>query len=131
MWNLQREGGQQINTMYPDIPPGVLLARKTCNDVCVDMDELQRADWFWNRRPRKLVLSLRKASVILMFYFFLWITSMYAREQTLAIATIRGVAWVALAATAGAIFVDIFRYAQWKWEYGRAIRRLLLTATWD
>jgi hypothetical protein len=131
MWNLRKEGGQQFKTMYPDIPPGVLLARKKCNDISVDLDELQRADWFWKRRPKKLVLCLRKTLGILFFYFFLGIASMYLRDQTLAIITIRSVGWVTLAATAVAVFVDIFRYAHWKWEYSSAIRRLLATATWE
>ena len=38
------------------------------------------------------------------------------------------IAWVAAAAIAVAVFVDIFRYAQWKWEYCRAVSRFFATA---
>jgi hypothetical protein len=132
MWNARREGEQeQINIMYPDIPPCALLEGRKCGSISVDSNELRRADWFWYRRPRKLVLSPRRTLGVLFFYLCLGITSMCMSEQTLAIVTIRDVAWVTLAAAGGAIFVDILRYAQWKWEYGKAIRRLLATATWD
>jgi hypothetical protein len=57
----------------------------------------------------------------------LFFTSVILHDQSIAINVIRCVAWMALAAIGVALFVDITRYAQWKWEYRCAISRFLET----
>jgi hypothetical protein len=52
---------------------------------------------------------------------------MIVHNQSLATEVIRGVAWIALAAIGVGVFVDITRYAQWKWEYRCALSRFLAT----
>jgi hypothetical protein len=96
-------------------------------NVSVNRDEFQRAQWFWGRRPNKLILSVDKAIRVGIFYILLLFASMVVQNQTLAIDIIQGIAWIALAAIAVAVFVDISRYAQWKWDYCCAISRVFAT----
>jgi hypothetical protein len=56
-----------------------------------------------------------------------FVTSVIVHNQSLATDVIRCIAWIALAAIEVAVFVDITRYAQWKWEYRCAISRFLET----
>lgn len=127
MWNPLRERERQLKTLYPDMPPRALLVKCLGENVSVNCDEFQRAQWFWERRPNKLVLSRNKALRILLLYLLFLIISIFVHEQTPATDVIRSIAWIALAAIAVAVFVDISRYAQWKWEYCRAISRLFAT----
>jgi hypothetical protein len=53
---------------------------------------------------------------------------MFTHGQAQVFAVIVDVAWAALAATVTAVFVDISRYAQWKWEYRSAIVRVCTKA---
>jgi hypothetical protein len=128
MWNPLREDERQLHTLYPDIAPEALLSRFLGKNISADAGELERAQWFWVRRPKKLILSKDMATRIVAFYLLLWTTSMFAHGQAQVTAVIVDVAWAALAASAAAVFVDISRYAQWKWEYRSAIARLCTTA---
>jgi hypothetical protein len=127
MWNPLREHEKQLHQLYPDVPPKALLLQHLGKNVSGNCDEFRRAQWFWERRPNTLVLSVDKATWIGIFYVSLFFASMIVHNQTLAANVIRGVAWIALAAIAVAVFVDITRYAQWKWEYRCAISRFLAT----
>ena|ERR1700740_2240352 len=110
---------------YPDMPPEALLVRQLGRNVRVDLDELRRAKWFWERRPKKLILSPEKSARFLILCLCLWILSASSPEQLPATAVIRDAAWVALFAASVAVFVDVLRYAHWKWVYRCAISRLL------
>ena len=125
MWNPLREHERELHNLYPDVPPKALLLQYLGKNVPVNCDEFRRVQWFWERRPSKLVLSPYKAVQIGIFYISLFITSMIVHNQYVASDVIRRVAWIALAAIAVAVFVDITRYAQWKWEYRCAIYRFL------
>jgi hypothetical protein len=127
MWNPFREGEGCLRTLYPDMPPETLLIQHLGINNSVKGGELQRADWFWHRRPKKLILSRDKALWVALLYLLLWIGLAFIPQ---AIEVIRGIAWLALAAIAVAVFVDICRYAQWKREYYSAISRLIVAATW-
>jgi hypothetical protein len=127
MWKPLRERERELDRLDPDLPPEGLLLQNTRKNASVNGDEFRRAQWFWERRPSKLVLSPDKVVPISILYLLLFITSMIVHNQSLATDVIRGVAWIALAAIAVAVFVDITRYAQWKWEYRCAITRFLAT----
>jgi hypothetical protein len=127
MWRRLRERERELDGLDPDVPPEALLLQNTRKNACVNCDEFRRAQWFWERRPSKLVLSPDKAVPISTLYFLLFITSMIVHNQSPAGDVIRSVAWIALAAIGVAVFVDITRYAQWKWEYRCAITRFLAT----
>lgn len=127
MWNSFRERERGTGTLYPDVPPEALLIQHLGKNISVDDDELQRARWFWGRRPNKFILSTDRALRIVTFYLLLWSTSLFNQDHAQATAVVWGVAWVALAGIAVAVFVDISRYARWKWEYFYAISRLFAT----
>jgi hypothetical protein len=128
MWDPLRETESPFHTLYPDMPPEALLTKFLGRIISADGDELLRARWFWRRRPNKLILSPHKILRLVMLFLWLWMTSLSLcdRVQTTHAAGI--IAWVAAAAIAMAVFVDISRYAQWKWEYCRAVSRLFATA---
>ena len=81
MWNPLREREQQLQTFFPDTPPKALLIRLLGRNIAVDGDEFQRAQWFWARRPKKLILSRDLAIRIVTFYLLLWVASMFVQEQ--------------------------------------------------
>jgi hypothetical protein len=126
MWNPLRVNERLLLKSYPDLPPQDLLLQHMGKNVSVNRDEFQRAQWFWCR-PNKLILSLDKSIRISIFYILLLLTSMVVQNQTLATDVIQGLAWIALAAISVAVFIDIFRYAQWKWDYCCAISRVFAT----
>jgi hypothetical protein len=127
MWNRLPESERQLHECYPDMPPEALMVQHLRNNVCVDLDELQRAQWFWGRRPKKLILCLDKAVKAFIFYLTLWIMWISFGEQVPVADVIQCVAWIALAVMSVALLVDVSRYAQWKWEYCSAISRLFAT----
>jgi hypothetical protein len=127
MWNPFREGEHCLRTLYPDMPPETLLLQHLGINNSVKGGELQRAEWFWHRRPKKLILSRDRASWIALLYLSLWAVSVFIPR---AIVVIRGIGWLTFAAVAVAVFVDICRYAQWKREYYSAISRLVVAVTW-
>jgi hypothetical protein len=129
MWNPLRINERQLHKLYPDLSPQDLLLQYMGKNASVNRDEFQRAQWFWGRRPNKLILSADKSIRIGIFYILLLFTSLLVQNQTLAIDIIQGVGWIALAAIAVAVFVDISRYAQWKWDYCCAISRVFATVS--
>jgi hypothetical protein len=129
MWNPLRINERQLHKLYPDLSPQDLLLQYMGKNASVNRDEFQRAQWFWARRPNKLILSMDKSIRIGIFYVLLLFTYMLVQNQTLAIDVIHNVAWIALAAIAVAVFVDISRYAQWKWDYCCAISRVFATVS--
>ena len=124
MWYPMSEGERKPYTLYPDLPPEALLVQSGGKHVFVDRDEYLRAQWFWERRPAKLILSPQKALQIAALFLLLWIVSMFVPGQAQVTAVVHALAWVALALLGVAVFVDISRYAQWKWEYSCAMTRL-------
>jgi hypothetical protein len=129
MWNPLKVNERLLHKSYADLPPQDLLLQHMGKNVYVNRDEFQRAQWFWGRRPNKLILSLDKSIRIGILYILLLLTSMVVQNQTLATDVIQGVAWIALAAIAVAVFIDIFRYAQWKWDYCCAMTRVFATVS--
>jgi hypothetical protein len=127
MWNPFREPQGSLRTLYPDMPPETLLIQHLGINNSVKCEELQRAEWFWHRRPKKLVLSRDRGCWIALMYLSFWVLSEFIPR---AIDVIRGTAWLAFAVIAVALFVDIYRYAQWKREYYSAISRLIVAVTW-
>jgi uncharacterized membrane protein YhdT len=127
MWNPFREGESCLRTLYPDMPPETLLTQHLGINSSVKGGELQRAEWFWHRRPKKLILSRDKAFWVVAVYLSLWAVSAFIPRS---IAVIQGIGWFTFATIAVAVFVDICRYAQWKREYYSAISRLVVTVTW-
>lgn len=127
MWNPFREGDGCLRTLYPDLPPETLLIQHLGINNSVKGGEWQRAEWFWRRRPKKLILSRGRALWVALLYLSLLAVSVLIPRL---IVLIRGIGWLALGAIAVALFLDISRYAQWKREYYSAISRLIVAVTW-
>jgi len=108
--------------------PGIVLPWGFRKIISTDGDELVRARWFWRRRPNKLILSPHKILRLITLFLWLWMTSLSVCDRVQATHLAGIIAWGAAAAIAVAVFVDIFRYAQWKWEYYRAVSRFFATA---
>jgi hypothetical protein len=125
MWNPLRESGGRLGKSYPDLPPKALLTQYLRTNAHVDVDEFRRAEWFWNRKPRKLLLSPANAALFVMLCAPIWIISTFIPGEIPIGPVIRDVASSTLLAGGASVFVDIFRYAQWKWEYSCAVSRLL------
>jgi hypothetical protein len=128
MWYPQRETERPFHTLYPDLPPETLLTELLGKIISTDGDELVRARWFWRRRPNKLILSPHKILRLITSFLWLWMTSLSVCDRVQATHLAGIIAWVAAGAIGVAVFVDIFRYAQWKWEYCRAVSRFFATA---
>ena len=107
MWNPLREHERQLHTLYPDMASEALLIRYLGKNISADAGELRRAEWFWGRRPKKLILSTDMAIRVGTFYLLLWTASIFTHDQAQATAVIVDIAWAALAASAAAVFADI------------------------
>jgi hypothetical protein len=127
MWNPFREGEGSFRTLYPDMPPETLLIQHLGINNSAKGGELQRAEWFWQRRPKKLILSRDRGAWIALLYLSLWAVSVLIPRS---MAVISGLGWLAFSAISVAVFVDIYNYAQWKREYYSAISRLIVAVTW-
>jgi hypothetical protein len=120
MWRRSWGNQGQIERLFEDLPPGALVSREMNETVILDRDELQRAKWFWERRPGGLPCirnALRVLLLCLVFY-------MVAIQQIVA-NSFNGAILSALCATLVVTLSHLCRYAQWKSEYRRAVLRLL------
>ncbi|MBV8277761.1 MAG: hypothetical protein JO170_21205 [Verrucomicrobia bacterium] len=66
------EHKKELPESYLKMPPHKLLLHIKDADIAVDAGGLLRAQWFWERRPTKLILSTEKSIIILIFYTILW-----------------------------------------------------------
>jgi hypothetical protein len=53
MWKQPSKNKKELRESYLKMPPEALLMRKMGPNVAVDAEELARAQWFWERRPKK------------------------------------------------------------------------------
>jgi hypothetical protein len=119
MWRRSWEKGAHFERLFDDLPPGALVSREMNRRVILDYDELQRAKWFWDRRPGGFPRIQTALSVLLLCLAF-YLTTI----QEIVADSLNGAILSALCATLVATLVHICRYAQWKAEYRRAILRL-------
>jgi hypothetical protein len=110
------------------MPPYTLLLRVKGANIAVDPAELARAEWFWERRPKKFILTTEKAIIILTFYAISWAASIFLIPQMPVMDVLPAVGYIILAAMPVWSYLDAVRYAGWKSDYRCAILRLLQTA---
>jgi hypothetical protein len=120
MWRQSWDNDAQFPTLFEDLPPETLVSLKMNKKVAINYDELQRAKWFWARRPRRISCIQNAAMVLVLCAVFYVI----AFQQIIAEA-FNGVILSAVCASLVVIFTHICRYAQWKSEYRSAILRIL------
>ena len=128
MWKQPSENKKELRELYLKIPPEALLIRKVGPNIAVDAEELARAQWFWKRRPKKLILSTERALVILIFYAGIWLAAMCLGWQALLETTVLPpIGCTLVAAMPTWAYVDAVRFARWNADYSCAIFRLLQT----
>jgi Na+/melibiose symporter-like transporter len=128
MWKQPSEKKKELCELYLKMSPEALLIRKIGANIAVDAGELARAEWFWERRPKKLMLSTERALVILIFYAGIWLAAMCLTQQALVETTVLpGIGYTIVGAIPVWAYLDAVRYARWKSDYRRAIFRLLQT----
>ena len=122
------EHKRELSGSYLKMPPYTLLLRIKGADIAVDPAELARAQWFWERRPTKFILSTEKAVIILTFYAILWAATICLIPQALEMGVFPAVGYIIVASMPVWSYLDATRYARWNSEYRCAFLRLLKTA---
>lgn len=121
------ENRKKLDELSLTIPPEALIFRRMGANVFMDAGELARAQWFWERRPKKLVLSAEKVLGILIFLGGFWIAAMCLDQQVLGVAVLVGTGCILVIAMPVWAYIDALRYARWSSDYRRAILRLRQT----
>jgi len=71
------ENKNELHESYLKIPPEVFIRRKMGANVSMDAGELARAQWFWERRPKKLLLSTEGVLKLLIFCGGFWVAAIF------------------------------------------------------
>jgi hypothetical protein len=121
------ENKKEVDELCLKVPPETLIFRKLWATVSMDAGELARAQWFWERRPRKFILSAEKAIAILIFYGGIWMAAMFLNQQGIKMTVLVGVGCTIVAAMPLRAYLDALRVARWASEYRCAIFRLYQT----
>jgi hypothetical protein len=117
-----------VKKSYLKMAPEAVLMQEMGPNIAVDAEELARAQWFWERRPKKLILSTETAMVILICYAGIWVAAMCLSWHTLVETTVLpGIGCSILAAMPTWAYLDAVRFARWNSDYSCAIFRLLQT----
>jgi hypothetical protein len=120
------ENKNELHESYLKIPPEVFIRRKMGANVSMDAGELARAQWFWERRPKKLLLSTEGVLKVLIFYAGFWLApclNQRALEMTVLVST-GSIIVIAMPVWA---YIDALRFGRWSSDYRRAILRLRQT----
>jgi hypothetical protein len=124
MW-IRSEGNEaHVQNLFEDLPPEVLIgAREVNGNLTLDHDEFRRAQWFWERRPGGLP-CFQNALWVLLLCSALYIVVICFYKQV-EISPLSEIILSTFFATMAVTCVHIYRYAQWKSDYARAMARLL------
>ena len=85
-------------------------------NVFMDAGELTRAQWFWERRPKKLLLSTEGVLKVLIFYAGFWVApclNQRALEMTVLVST-GSIIVIAMPVWA---YIDALRFGRWSSDY--------------
>jgi hypothetical protein len=125
-----REFNEKPSWRYRELAPGLLLRSLNFVDADMNGSELNRAEWFWRRRPRLILgegffgWALVCITVVILFSLpgaFVWLGVDSFTSLGLALGWILG-AYVA-------IVLDTARLAQWRREYELSVDRLIRGGT--
>jgi hypothetical protein len=100
---------------YEELPPVQLLEKWQLDRNLVDNDELERVEYFWNRRPRFLRTISYAAWLIAALGLPFWVFSVLAIGVPL------------LMISAVLVNTDIVRSVRWRRQYESTIDRLMRT----
>ena len=97
-----------------ELCPADLIESFDLKPKLINPDELLRAEWFWNRRPRVLC-----ANPLLLFpYILVFVCVLYVLPECAAPL----LAWMVVGGSA--VVVDCVRLDRWRREYELSIKRL-------
>ena len=118
---------KNLDRSYYTIPPEALIFRKMGTNVFMDPGELARAQWFWEQRPKKLILSTERVFGILIFYGSLWLVAMCLDQQALGMTVLFAAGYTLIVVMPAWARLDALRFARWMSDYRCAISRLRQT----
>jgi hypothetical protein len=102
----------------PELCPSEVIASFDLKPASMNQDELSRAEWFWNRRPRVLCAN----ALLLFSYMLAFVCVLYVSPECAAPL----LAWIVVGASG--VAVDCVRLDRWRREYELSIKRLILHA---
>jgi hypothetical protein len=118
---------KRVDESYFTIPPEALIFRKMGANVLMDAGELARAQWFWEQRPRKLVLSTEMVLGILIVYGSIWLIAMFLDQQSLGTTVLFAAGYTLVVIMPAWARLDALRFARWMSNYRSALFRLRQT----
>ena len=121
------ENKNELHESYLKIPPEVFIRRKMGANVSMDAGELARAQWFWERRPKKLLLSTEGVLKVLMFYAGFWVAAICINQPALEMTMLVSTGSTLVIAIPVWAYIDALRFARWSSDYRRAVLRLRQT----
>jgi len=121
------ENKNELHESYLKIPPEVFIWRKMGANVFMDAGELTRAQWFWERRPKKLLLSTEGVLKVLMFYAGFWVAAICINLPALEMTVLVSTGSTLVIAIPAWAYIDALRFARWSSDYRRAVLRLRQT----
>ena len=121
------ENKNELHESYLKIPPEVFIRRKMGANVSMDAGELARAQWFWERRPKKLLLSTEGVLKVLIFYAAFWVAAICLNQRALEITVLVSTGSTLVIAVPVWAYIDALRFGRWSSDYRRAIFRLRQT----
>ena len=96
-------------------------------NVSMDAGELARAQWFWERRPKKLLLSTEGVLKVLIFYAAFWVASICLNQRALEMTVLVSTGSTLVIAMPVWAYIDALRFGRWSSDYRSAILRLRQT----
>ena len=121
------ENIKRLDESYFKIPPDAFIFRKMGANIFMDAGELARAQWFWEQRPRKLVLSTERVLGIMIFYGSLWLVAMFLDQQSLGMTVLFATGYTLVVIMPAWARLDALRFARWSSDYRNALFRLRQT----
>jgi hypothetical protein len=111
---------------YSDLSPEHLVLRHAGKTAQVDRAELQRARWFWERRPTaSIYFRFREIINVVGIYIAMFLSLLGVGRPSLSCMCNLIAIGATLVLLVGGAFMDISRYNRWKSDYDRAIVRLI------
>lgn len=102
---------------YPDLCPEDLIRSFHLKPASINQDELLRAAWFWNRRPKVLCANL----ILLFSYILVLVCLLYFLPECAPALLV----WLVVGASG--VLVDCLRLDRWRREYELSVKRLILS----
>jgi uncharacterized membrane protein len=109
------------------MPPDEIHIQQFGKIARVDRHELERAQWFWKKRPSRLVLADGSFVHIVLVCIVVSLNLIYASHPESCYALIIATSILAVLWVVGVMVLS--RYVRWKSDYCRAIIRLVQTIT--